>query len=86
MSTGAHRNRLCGDRHGKQPAGRGPGEESDGTKEPPDTLGAHLPTPQRESLKRVWLKISKHMREMKSKLRGREWTPNIIGRLGDVLM
>ena len=31
-------------------------EESDEKEEPPDTLGAHLPTPQRESLKRVWLK------------------------------
>ena len=29
------------------------GQESDQKKEPPDTLGAHLPAPQRESLKRV---------------------------------
>ena len=31
-------------------------EESNEKKEPPDALGAHLPTPQRESIKRVWLK------------------------------
>ena len=30
-----------------------PGEESDGKEEPPDTLGAHLSIPQRESLKIV---------------------------------
>ena len=30
------------------------GQESDRKEEPPDTLGAHLPAPQRESLKRVW--------------------------------
>ena len=61
-------------------------KESDGKEEPPGTLGAHLPTPQRESLKRVWLKLPKHMKEIKLKHGGRGWTPKIIGRLGDVLM
>ena len=46
------------------------GQESDQKEEPPDTLGAHLPAPQRESLKRVWLKLPKHMREIKFTLGG----------------
>ena len=46
------------------------GQESDRKEEPPDTLGAHLPAPQRESLKRVWLKLPKHVREIKFKLGG----------------
>ena len=62
------------------------GQESDRKKEPPDTLRAHLPAPQRESLKRVWLKLPKHMREIKFKLRGPGWKPKIIQRLGQVLM
>ena len=45
------------------------GQESDRKEEPPDTLGSHLPAPQRESLKRVWLKLPKHMREIKFKAR-----------------
>ena len=49
------------------------GQESDRKEEPPDTLGAHLPAPQREPLKRVWLKLSKHMREIKFKLGGPGW-------------
>ena len=62
------------------------GQESDWKEEPPDTLGAHLPSPQRESLKRVWLKLPKHMREIKFKLGGPGWKPKIIRRLGQVLM
>ena len=62
------------------------GQESDRKEEPPDTLGAHLPAPQRESLKRVWLKPPKHMREIKFKLEGQGWKPKIIRRLGQVLM
>ena len=46
------------------------GQESDRKEEPSDTLGAHLPAPQRESLKRVWLKLPKHIREIKFKLGG----------------
>ena len=57
------------------------GQESDRKEEPPDTLGAHLPAPQRESLKRVWLKLPKHMREIKFKLGGQGWNPKIIRRL-----
>ena len=37
------------------------GQESHRKEETPDTLGAHLPAPQRASLKRVWLKLPKHM-------------------------
>ena len=48
------------------------GQESDRKEEPPDTLGAHLPAPHRESLKRVWLKLPKHIREIKFKLGGRD--------------
>ena len=62
------------------------GQESDRKEEPPDTLGAHLPAPQRESLKRVWLKLPKHIREIKFKLGGQGWKPNTIRRLGQVLM
>ena len=62
------------------------GQESDRKEEPPDTLGAHLPAPQHEWLKRVWLKLSKHMREIKSKLGGPGWKPKTIRRLGQVLM
>ena len=62
------------------------GQESDRKEEPPDTLGAHLPAPQRESLKRVWLKLPKHMREIKFKLGGQGWKPKIIRRLGQVLI
>ena len=62
------------------------GQESDREEEPPDTLGVHLPAPQRESLKRVWLKLPKHMREIKFKLGGQGWKPKIIRRLGKVLM
>ena len=57
------------------------GQESDRKEEPPDTLGAHLPAPQRESLKRVWLKLPKHMREI-----GQGWKPKIIRRFGQVLI
>ena len=62
------------------------GQESDREEEPPDTLGVHLPPPQRESLKRVWLKLPKHIREIKFKLGGQGWKPKIIRRLGKVLM
>ena len=62
------------------------GQESDRKEEPPDTIGAHLPAPQRESLKRVWLKLLKYVREIKFKLGGRGWNPNIIRRLGNVLI
>ena len=62
------------------------GQESDRKEEPPDTLGAHLPAPQRESLKRVWLKLPKHMREIKFKLGRQGWKPKIIRRLGQVLI
>ena len=62
------------------------GQESDRKEEPPDTLGAYLPAPQRESLKRVRLKLPQHTREIKFKLGGRGWNPKIIGRLGDVLI
>ena len=62
------------------------GQESDRKEEPPDTLGAHLPALQRESLKRVWLKLPKHMREIKFKLGGQGWKPRIIRRLGQVLL
>ena len=62
------------------------GQESDRKEDPPDTLGAHLPAPQRESLKRVWLKLSKHMREIKFKVGGPGWKSKIIRRLGHVLM
>ena len=62
------------------------GQESDRKEEPPDTLGAHLPAPQRESLKRVWLKLPKHMRNIKFKLGGQGWSPKIIRRLGRVLI
>ena len=62
------------------------GQESDRKKELPDTLEAHLPAPQRESLKTVWLKLPKHMREIKFKLGGRGWNLKIIRRLGDVLI
>ena len=61
------------------------GQESD-PEEPPDTLGAHLPAPQRESLKRVWLKLPKQMREIKFKLEGQGWSPKIIRRLRKVLI
>ena len=64
----------------------GRGQESDRKEEPPDTLGAHLPAPQRESLKRLWLKLPKHMREIKFKLGGEGWNPNTIRRLGQVLI
>ena len=40
------------------------GQESDRKEDSPNTFGAHLPAPQRESLKRVWLKLSQHMREI----------------------
>ena len=62
------------------------GQESDRKEEPPNTLGSHLPAPQRESLKRVWLKLPKHMKEIKYKLGGQGWKPKIIRRLGQVLM
>ena len=62
------------------------GQESDRKEEPPDMLGAHLPAPQRESLKRVWLKLPKHMREIKFKLGRQGWKPKTIRRLGQVLM
>ena len=62
------------------------GQESHRKEEIPDTLGAHLPAPQRESLKRVWLKLPKHMREIKLKLGGQGWKPKIIRRLGQVLI
>ena len=62
------------------------GQKSDRKEEPPDTLGAHLPAPQLESLKRVWLKLPKHMREIKLKLRGQGWKSKIIRRLGQVVM
>ena len=62
------------------------GQESDRKEEPPDTLGAHLPAPQRESLKRVWLKLPKHMREINFKLGGQGWKPKKIRRLGQVLI
>ena len=62
------------------------GQESDRKEEPPDTLGAHLPAPQRESLKRVWPKLPKHTREIKFKLGSPGWKPKIIRRLGQVLM
>ena len=52
VATVAKSSQLDGDR----------GQESDRKEEPPDTLGAHLPAPQRESLKRVWLKLPEHMR------------------------
>ena len=61
-------------------------QESNRKEQPPDTLGAHLPAPQRESLKRVWLKLPKHTREIKIKLGGPGWKPKIIRRLGQVLM
>ena len=61
-------------------------QESDRKEEPPDTLGAHLPAPQRESLKRVWLKLPKQMREIKFKLEGQGWNPEIIRSLGQVLI
>ena len=64
----------------------GRGEESDRRDEPPVTLGVHLPVPQRESLKRVWQKLPKHMREIKFKLAGRGWNHTIIERLGKVLL
>ena len=62
------------------------GHESDRKEEPPDTLGAHLPAPQRESLKKVWLKLLKHMREIKFKLGGLGWNHKIIRRLEEVLI
>ena len=62
------------------------GQESDRKEEPPNTLGVHLPAPQRESLKRVWLKLPEHMREIKFNFGGRSWNPKIIRRLGDVLI
>ena len=62
------------------------GQESHRKEEPPYTLRAHLPAPQRESLKRVWLKLPKHVREIKFKLGGPSWKPKIIQRLGQVLM
>ena len=62
------------------------GQESDRKEEPPDLLGAHLPAPQRESLKRVWLKLLKHMREIKLKLGGQGWNPKKIRRLEKVLI
>ena len=62
------------------------GQESDRKEDPPDTLGAHLPAPQRESLKRVWPKLPKHMREIKFKLGGQGRNPKIIRRLGQVLI
>ena len=62
------------------------GQESDRKEEPPDTLGAHRPAPQRESLKKVWLKLPKHMREVKFKLGGQGRNPKIIRRLGEVLI
>ena len=46
------------------------GQESDRKEEPPDTLGAHLPAPPCESFKIIWLKLPKHMREIKFKLGG----------------
>ena len=61
-------------------------QESDRKEEPPDTLGAHLPAPHFDSLKRVWLKLPKHMREIKLKLGGQGWKPKIIRRLGQVLI
>ena len=45
-----------------------------------------MPSPQRESLKRVWLKPPKQMREIKFKLEGQGWKPKIIRRLGQVLI
>ena len=62
------------------------GEESNRKEESPDTLGAHLLAPQRDSLKRVWLKLPKQMREIKFKLGGQGWKPKIIRRLGQVLI
>ena len=62
------------------------GQESNWKEEPPDTLGAHLPAPQHESLKRVWLKFPKHIREIKFKLGSRGWNPKLIGRLKNVLI
>ena len=62
------------------------GQESDRKKEQPDTLGAHLPAPQRESLKGVWIKLAKLTREIKLKLGGPRWKPRIIRRSGQVLM
>ena len=62
------------------------GQESDRKEEPPDTLGAHLPAPQRESLEKVWLKLPKHMREIEFKLGGQGWKSKIIRRLGQVLI
>ena len=50
------------------------GEENGGKEALPDTIGAHLSTPQRESLKQVWLEIPKHMKKIKLKLGGRGWT------------
>ena len=62
------------------------GQESDRKEEPADTLGAQLPAPQRESLKRVWLKLPKHMREIKFKLGGQGGKPKTIRCLGQVLI
>ena len=62
------------------------GQESDRKEEPPDTLGSHLRAPQRESLKKVWLKTPKHMREIKYELGGQGWKSKTIRRLGQVLM
>ena len=62
------------------------GQESDRKEEPPDTLGAHRPVPQRESLKKVWLKLPKHVREIKFKLGGRGWNPKTFQSLGKVLI
>ena len=62
------------------------GQESNRKEEPPDTLVDHLPAPQRESLKRVWLKFRKHMREIKFKLGGQGWSPKTIRHLGQVLI
>ena len=62
------------------------GQESDRKEEPPDTLEADLPAPQRESLKQVWLKLLKRMRKIQFKLGGQGWNPKIIRRLGQVLI
>ena len=62
------------------------GQESDRKEEPPDTLGAHRPALQRESLKKVWLKLPKHVREIKFKLGGRGWNPKTFQSLGKVLI
>ena len=62
------------------------GQESDRKEESRDTLGAHLPAPQRESLKRVWLKLPKHMKGIKFKLGDQGWNPKRIRRLGQVLI